>query len=236
MTSEDPARPGDRPYLVSAVSAPGGRRGIGKLAAAGLVGLLLGLALGSGGGNEATPGVDVAPEAQTADQPNGQSERGAARALSSSMRDYSLDVLVDRAVAETTFEKMGTQAFVRSELRAWDRAATTPGGRLLARAEDRRVALAQTVPLRYAIDSYTGDQAVVRLWSVTLLAARGLAPSAQFSIDRARLLWQGNRWRIDRLAQVREGPTPGALLSELTRSSRAVVEELRGFRESSSVR
>lgn len=237
MTSENPAHRGERPYVVSSVSATaGGRGGIAKLAAAGIVGLLLGLALGSGGDDGGAPGAQARPEIETPAQPNEHSEVGAARALNSSVRDYSLNVLVDREVAETTFEEIGTPAFVRSELLAWDRAAATPGGRLLARAEDTRMALAQTVPLRYAIDSYSGDQAVVRLWSVTVLAARGLAPSAQFAVDRATLLWQGDRWRIDRLAQVREGPTPGALLSELTHSSRMVVEELRGFRELSGAR
>jgi len=237
MTSEDPLPRDERPYVVSSISTSGGGRGgIATLAAAGIVGLLLGLALGSGGEDGATPGVRVPPEIVTADQPNEHSERGAARAVTSLMHDYSLEVLVDRNVAETTFDEMGTPAFVRSELRAWDRAASTPGGRLLARAENTRMALAQTVPLRYAIDSYGGDRAVLRLWTMTLLAARGLAPSAQFSVDRATLLWQGDRWRIDRLAQVREGPTPGALLSELTHSSRAVVEELRGFREVSNAR
>ena len=220
----------DRPRVVSSVAMDGGGgRPVLRLMVAMALGVIVGLALASLGSDAPSGAAD--PPTSTPAEISAHSEAGAVAALASAIESYSLDVLVHRDEAEAVFTAMGTPAFVRGELSKWDRAARSGGGRLLAEAAASGDAFAQSVPLRIEVERYDGRLAVARLWTMTVLAGEGLSPSAQFSIDRATAIWDGEEWRIDSMAQVREGPTPGALQSELTRSSRSFASALAGLRE-----
>ena len=220
----------ERPRVVSSVATDGGvGRPVLRLVMALALGVIVGLALASLGSE--APSEPADPPTSPSAEASARTEAGAVSALASAIEGYSLDVLVDRDEAEAVFTAMGTPAFVRDELSKWDRAARSGGGRVLAEAATAGEAFAQSVPLRIDVERYDGRLAVARLWTMTVLAGEGLSPSAQFSIDRARAVWDGGEWRVDSMAQVREGPTPGALQSELTRSSRSFASALAGLRE-----
>jgi hypothetical protein len=68
--------------------------------------------------------------------------------------------------------------------------------------------VARSIPAGYEADSYTGDEATVRIWGTSVLFAEGrLAFSSRWSTQTVELRWEAEDWKLVSFT-TSEGPTP----------------------------
>lgn len=73
----------------------------------------------------------------------------------------------------------------------------------------------RTLPIAYRVQSYTSSRATVRVYSAALSVYSATQGSAAmgFSLRDMKLRWQGGAWRIDRVTDTPDQPTPALIAS-----------------------
>lgn len=193
------------------------RRGRPWMIGAGLVavlvmGLVLGLLIGrasapSSGpgataGRPATAGVPgVGPGGVANGIPVGyeRTALGAAQAagnyLSALGGRLALDPVRLRAALDLVAEPSSRARLEQGLSASLDTAETLWGMRTAAQ-QGKQVVLTQT-PIAYKVDSYTPDEATVRVWQVLNVGVENRQRlTAFFGIGSATLVWQGGDWRL----------------------------------------
>jgi hypothetical protein len=203
-----------------------------------LVGVLVGVVIGiaTGGGASAPPPApgDPGPGQITADgAPQGfaHTPQGAVAAAGAYVDAVgAAEILSPERFAALTGAIATSQLAERMRSQA-AAAQRSPGIRELQAATHDDGVFSQTVSLAYRVRSYTPREAVVELWTVSVLAGGRVDPQAAFSRSRETLVWSGGDWKWANAGKPIGGPTPGIERASATNSSRAFLRAVRGYRE-----
>ena len=203
-----------------------------------VVGVVIGWAT-DGGGSQGRGGGDASAGAGPTRTVDGipvgyeRSREGAvAAALSYDAVLGRPEFVTDPARRRSILEAVATPGLVRQYEQA-DRTASLAS---LAQmpvyraTREGRASVWQTTPLSYRVERYTGDEADVSTWSMAIVGAGKVAPTASFGVGGSRLRWDGGDWKVaGDSRRTLDGPTPALLRNAEPSSSLEFRARLRGL-------
>lgn len=93
----------------------------------------------------------------------------------------------------------------------------------------------RTVPIGHQLTRYADDRATVEIWTLTLVAANGMAePLAAYETAKIEVVWEDDDWKVWS-ASSDDGPVPAwSAPTTTTDDFLGSVEELEGYRYAAS--
>jgi hypothetical protein len=222
---------------------------IGIVLAAVAVGMLLGAYLSGGlsspGAGAATPvGPDVGDIRVSADSAGphnkvdgvgvgfAQTEGGAVAAATNLVLTLEQASTTDRANAIRAYEILAAEgsrdSLTADMAAAWDSLHTT----IAANGPRSSSLFLRTVPVGHELSRYSNERATVEVWTLTIVAAAGLAePLATWETATVEVVWENGDWKVwSALSTAGPSPAWAELESTETGAFLTSVDELEGYR------
>lgn len=151
----------------------------------------------SGGSSSGGPPVEVKSGVPTGYSHN---ERGAASAAANLSAALAYSIAEGPGRVQEAARVAGTDRYAARVSGAYDgRQVLDPSATVLFRA----------VPITYRMLAYSPDEALVRVWSASILAGNDSDPGvATFKTATIVVRWEDGDWKVDDVRDPTQGPTP----------------------------